>query len=93
MHLSERKVEELSSKILEALLDADVISFDMPEEKMAVELERFLLSEFRIEDEIHEQALAKIATYSRKIEEGSTEWQVLLQKTKEELARKRGYVL
>ena len=38
-------------------------------------------------------AVARLESYSRKIEHGSDEWETLLEKAKEDLARARGYVI
>ncbi len=93
MRLSEERIEALAGKVADRLRDhPELIRFAGRPQSLADEVERFLLEDLRIEDEINQEALDRLKTYSRNIPQGSTEWMLLLDKHKEEIAARRGYV-
>lgn len=94
MRLSEQRIEHLAGEIVEALASrADLVRFTGDRSRTARELARFLAALLRIEDEITQEAMAKVGTYSRHVAQGTTEWELLVAKHKEEIAARRGYVL
>ena len=93
MRLSEARVHYLARQIAERMLEDGVIHSSYADTKVAQVIARAMLKELALEDKIEDEARRVLASYSRRIEEGSAEWDVLFQKTKEELAQKRGYVL
>lgn len=93
MRLNERRIDQLAERVVDLLLEEDLIDFRPTRKAMVVEVARFITADLAVEDEITNEAMARLATYSRKILEGSTEWMLLLNKHKDEIAAKRGYVL
>jgi hypothetical protein len=94
VRLSEERIQHLAGAMIEALASrADLVRFSGDRSRAARELARFLAAELRIEDEITQEAMAKVATYSRHVAQGTTEWELLVAKHKEEIAARRGYVL
>jgi hypothetical protein len=94
MRLSEEKIEKLAEEIGELVTDGvGVVRFTGDPRALERDIARFFAADLRIEDEITQEALAKMATYRRNVAEGSTEWTVLLARHKEEIAARRGYVL
>jgi hypothetical protein len=59
------------------------------EERVLKAVKRVLADELAQEGEIDRKVRAKLASYSRGIVEGSTEWDVLYRKTFEEETRKQ----
>ncbi len=58
-------------------------------EQALKEIKRVLADAMNVETRIDQQVRARLASYSRRIPEGSAEWDVLYQKTYEEELRKR----
>jgi hypothetical protein len=93
VRLNEKRIDRLAAAILDHLLEEDLVDFKPTTKQMTSELARFITQDLAIEDEITQEAMEKLNTYSRKIPEGSTEWMLLLAKHKDEIAAKRGYTL
>jgi len=55
-------------------------------------VESLILKDLKIEDEIDEEATAFLLKTKPNLEEGSTEWEVELERKKEEFSIARGYV-
>ena len=53
---------------------------------------RVIEEDLRIEDEIANEAIAKIDSYKRDIPYGSDEWRLLFERFFREIAERRGYV-
>lgn len=93
MRLNEKRVARLAEQIVDVLLEDDLIDFKPTTKQMVGEVSRFITADLAIEDEINAEALARLETYSRKLTEGTTEWTLLLNKHRDEIAAKRGYVV
>jgi hypothetical protein len=93
VRLTEKRIDRLAKAILDELLEEDLVDFRPTTRQMSQELARFIVADLSIEDEISAEAMERLATYSRKIPEGSTEWMLLLAKHKDEIASRRGYTL
>lgn len=93
MRLNEKRIDRMAASILDHLLEEDLIDFKPTTRQMTAELARFITADLAIEDEITQEAMEKLNTYSRKIPEGTSEWMLLLAKHKDEIATKRGYTL
>jgi len=93
VRLNEKRIDKMAEVLVDELLEADLIDFKPSMKQMMGEVARFIAADLAIEDEITNEAMERLNTYSRKIPEGTTEWMVLLAKHKDEIAAKRGYVL
>ncbi len=90
MRLSEDRISHLSHLILNALEHNKNVEPFQPEEKLLREIRRIIISELQFEDDADAAARRTILSLSRKIPEGSREWDVLYHKYREEqLARRR----
>jgi hypothetical protein len=86
--LSEDKISHLSHVILQAMKNSPAVSMTGEEGRVLKEIKRVLAVELAQEEEIDRKVKAKLASYSRGIVEGSSEWEVLYRKTFEEELRK-----
>ena len=93
MKLTHEKIARLTERCLERLLDDDLIDFKMPEARFRADLERVLEEDLKIEDEISNEAIARIETYKRDIPYGSDEWRIPFERFFREIAERRGYTL
>ncbi|MGC4098725.1 MAG: DUF507 family protein [Nitrospira sp.] len=87
--LSEDKVSHLSHVLLTVVKQHTGAKIKSDEARLLKEIKRVLAAELVHEQEIDRKVKAKLASYSRGIIEGSTEWDVLYRKTFEEETRKQ----
>lgn len=87
--LSEDKTSHLSHLILGALKKNPQCRLNEDDGKVLREIKRVLAAELVLEAEIDRKVRARLASYSRKIVEGSSEWDVMYRKAVEEEQKKR----
>lgn len=87
--LSEDKQTHLAHLILQAVQQTTegVLRGDVAQ--ALKEIKRVLADTVSVEARIDQQVRARLASYSRRIPEGSAEWDVLYEKTYQEEMRKR----
>ncbi len=89
MRLSEDRISHISHLILNMLEHNKNVEPLQPEERLLREIKRIITNELRFEDEADEAARRTIRSLSRKIPEGSREWEVLHHKYREEEMHRR----
>lgn len=89
MLLSDDKISHLSHVILSSLKRQSTVRLKQDETQVLREIKRVLAAELAQEDDVERAVRARLASYSRQIQEGSQEWDVLYRKTFEEESRKR----
>lgn len=87
--LSNEKVTHLSHVIVQEVMRHPAVTVRSDGERMLKTIKRVLVAELAEEEEIDRKVRSKLASYSRRIVEGSTEWEILYRKTFEEETRKR----
>ena len=90
MRLSRSKINHLSHIIIKAFEEAPDIELLKDSYLVRLDIVRVITRELKVEEEVDEIARKKLSSYSRKIQEGSQEWDVLYQKIFEEEMSKRG---
>ncbi len=99
MRLSEDKVRRIAERLHDELAEQDLLAYRESRgakrgEGRAARVKAiydFLVADLQIEEEIDAEANRVLETYSRDIK--GTERDILFRKHKEEIARKRGYIL
>ena len=89
MRLSEDRISHISHLVLDALVRNRNVDALLPEEKLLREIKRTITAELQFEDEADAAARRTIQSLSRRVPEGSREWEVLYQKYREEELRRR----
>jgi hypothetical protein len=90
VRLSEDRISHLSHLILDKLVQERTVDVLQPEEKLLREIKRTISDELKFEDDADEAARRTIQSLSRKVPEGSREWDVLYRKyIEEEMNRRR----
>jgi hypothetical protein len=84
----------MSDRILSELLGTEgVVVKGLADERMQTQLRteifRVLEDEAKLEETIDQEVRRTLSTYSRPAPEGSAEWELLYQKTRDEVLRKR----
>ena len=92
MMLSDDKISHLSHVLLKGLKDRDIIEVLQEDSKIRSEIKRTVMSELQIGEEMDSAVKIKLQSFSRKILEGSPEWEVLYRKFYREEEQKRGRV-
>ncbi|MBA4371446.1 MAG: DUF507 domain-containing protein [Thermodesulfovibrio sp.] len=90
MMLSEDKISHLTHVLLKALMDKDLIDLVNDEGEVRREMKRTIVAELKIGEEIDQIVRNKLQTYSRKLIEGSPEWEVMYKKLFREEEVKKG---
>ncbi|MFN2371781.1 MAG: DUF507 family protein [Candidatus Krumholzibacteriia bacterium] len=93
MRLSEERIAVLAKLITDRLLDDELVDLEIDERDFRYLVEGLITRDLQIEDEIDEEATAFLLRNRTHLEEGSTEWEVELERKKEDLANSRGYTM
>ncbi len=89
MRLSEDRISHISHLVLDALVQDRHVDALQPEERLLREIKRTITAELQFEDEADAAARRTIQSLSRKVPEGSPEWDVLYRKYMDEEMRRR----
>ncbi len=90
MILSDEKISHLSHVLFKGLRDKDLMEIGEEEGKIRRQIKRSVVSFLKISEEIDAVVRKKLQSFSRKIVEGSPEWEILYKKFYKEEAAKRG---
>jgi len=90
MMLSEDKISHLSHVLLKNFLDKNLVEVKEDEGTIRREIKRTIVFELKIGEEIDQIVKKKLQSLSRKVIEGSPEWEVLYKKYFREEEIKRG---
>lgn len=89
MILSDERISHLSHLILQSLEKDPSVEKKADKEAILRQIKRTLIGELKLDEQIDESVRQRLASYSRKIVEGSSEWDILYQKTFNEELKKR----
>ena len=90
MRLSADKVSHLSHIILKDLMEKDAIEVFTDDGPIRHEIRDVMIKELKLAEEVDKKVSAKLESYSKKIYEGTSEWDVLYQKFYDEEMSKLG---
>ncbi|MBF0564865.1 MAG: DUF507 family protein [Nitrospirae bacterium] len=90
MLLSDDKISHLSHIILSGLKTKGLISLKIDEGKIRKEIKRIIANQLKVGDDIDNIVRRKLTSLSRKVVEGSSEWDILYNKYYAEEENKRG---
>lgn len=88
MRLSRERCFHLADQIITALGATEGVVVKAPAD-IRIEIVRALTDEARLEETVDTEVRRTLTSYSRPVPEGSREWEVLYQKTREEVLRRR----
>jgi hypothetical protein len=93
MRLSEERVNVIAREICNTLLDEELVDLEIDEDRFEFLVANLIIKDMLIEGEIDEEATAWLRKHRGRLEEGTTEWDVEMERIKDELAVSRGYVI
>ncbi|MBI4690792.1 MAG: DUF507 family protein [Nitrospirae bacterium] len=88
--LSEEKFTHLTHVLLKGLIDRDLVDITEEEGKIRREIKRIIGNELKIGEDMDVAVRKKLLSFSKKLVEGSPEWEVLYKKFFREEEIKRG---
>lgn len=89
MKFSRERIFHLAARLTEDLLAAEGVAPLRPSDDIRAEMIRTLSDETRVEESIDAEVRKVLGSYARPAPEGSPEWEILYQKTREEVFRRR----
>jgi hypothetical protein len=86
---SRERVFHLAARMAEVLVATEGVALLKPAEDVRTEIIRVLSDETRVEETIDAEVRKILGSYARPVPEGSPEWEILYQKTRDEVFRRR----
>lgn len=90
MMLSDNKVNVLTNKLLKELINSKLIIPKEDEIVLRKEIKRTIINELQIGEDIDSVVKRKLQSFSRKLVEGSVEWDIIYRKLYGEEEIRRG---
>ncbi len=90
MRLSDDKISHLTHVVLKGLIEQKALVPLVDEGQIRREMRRVVVNELKLADSIDEAVKRKLQSYSKKIYEGTSEWEVMYNKFFEEETSKKG---
>ncbi len=90
MRISEDKIAHLSHIVFDALVKTKAAEALEEDAKVRRELKQAIAKSLKGEEELEETVRKKVLSYSRKVQEGSQEWDILFRKHYQEELKKKG---
>ncbi len=90
MRLSDDKIRHITHVVLKGLLEKKALVPLDEEGLIRREMQRVIIQELKLAEAIDEKVTRKLQSYSKKIHEGGSEWEVMYQKFFEEESSKKG---
>ena len=90
MMLSDDKITHMTHVVLKGLMDKGLITLKEDDGLLRREIKRTIINELKIGEDIDVAVRRKLQSFSKKLVDGSPEWEVLYRKFYEEEEVKRG---
>jgi hypothetical protein len=90
MMLSGDKITHMTHVVLKGLMDKGLITLKEDDSILRREIKRTIINELKIGEDIDAAVRRKLNSFSKKLVEGSNEWEVLYKKFFEEEEVRRG---
>ncbi len=93
MRLSEDRINFITDQVVKELLDAKALRYGGTRIVMESEITRVLIEDLKIEEEIDKEVTEMLDKMTKTPPQGSAEWSALYLSKKEEIARRRNYIV
>ena len=88
MRLSDDKINHLSHVLFHSLQNNPEVDYRMEDNQLRLLVKEALVESLQTLDQLEEKVQSTLSSYSRKIVEGSREWELMYSKTYEEELQK-----
>jgi hypothetical protein len=93
MRLGEDRIQHIAGQMAEHLTREKMIQFNGLRTSLVTAIARVITNDLKIEDEINAEVERMIESMKRPVPRGSAEWNSIFFQKKEELARRRNYLI
>jgi hypothetical protein len=93
MRLSQDRISVLAREICDALLNDELIDLEIDEERFIFLVDHLIQEDLGLEDQIDEEAAAWLQKHRPYLQDGTPDWEIAMEKVKEDLAISKGYVI
>ena len=90
MRLSRDKINHFTNILMDDLKDLSDVDFIVEEGEIRSNVQRSIINELMLDDEIDEEVRRTLSSYSSRLLEGSREWEILYWKHYEQESNRRG---
>ena len=90
MRLSRDKINHITNIVLQDFKENSDIKFIAEEGEVRINVQRSIMNELMLDDEIDEEVRRTLSSYSSRLLEGSREWEILYWKHYEQESSRRG---
>ena len=90
MMLSDDKISHTTHMLLKGLLENKLVALKSEESEVRREMKKTIANELKVGEDIDETVTKKLLSFSKKLVEGSPEWDILYRKFYEEEEVKKG---
>lgn len=93
MRIPKTWVPLLTRRIIENLLEKDIVELKIAKDRLIEESEKLILEELMVEDRLNEEVREMLKKYSADIEKGRLDYRKLFDLTKKKIVEERGLIL
>jgi hypothetical protein len=93
MRIPKTWVPTMAKKIVESLLNKELVDPALPVETLIAETEKLLLEELMVEDRINDEVRQILKKFEPEIEKGRLDYRKLFDMTKQKIVRERNVIL
>jgi len=93
MRIPKTWVPAMAKKIVESLLNRELVDPAVPVETLISETEKLLLEELMVEDRINDEVRQILKKFEPEIEKGRLDYRKLFDMTKQKIVRERNVIL
>ena len=90
MRLSRDKINHITNILMDDLKENSDVDFIVEEGEIRSSVQRSIINELMLDDEIDEEVRRTLSSYSSRLLEGSREWEILYWKHYEQESNRRG---
>jgi hypothetical protein len=90
MRLSRDKINHITNILMDDLKENSDVDFIVEEGEIRSNVQRSIINELMLDDEIDEEVRRTLSSYSSRLLEGSREWEILYWKHYEQESNRRG---
>ncbi|MFN3480246.1 MAG: DUF507 family protein [Thermodesulfovibrionales bacterium] len=93
MRIPKTWVPLLTRRIIDNLVEKDLVELKLSKDKLIEESEKIVLEELMIEDRLNEEVREILKKFSADIEKGRLDYRKLFEMTKKKIVEERGLIL
>lgn len=93
MRLTEARIEAISQAIVDRLAEEELVDLTIDEEDLVDLVSECITRDLRTDEELQREAVEWLRVNRKHLQEGTSAWEIELDKTRHTLAIKKGYVL